>query len=336
MPRKAVLCINIGTPKADSVSSVRAYLKEFLSDPRVLDIPWLSRQILLRTVILPFRSSKSAKAYSSIWKKEGSPLLLETEKFCSKLQSVLGHDYVVKTAMRYGKPSLEKALKEVKDFEEVILFPLFPQYASSSTGSSLEFSLRFFSEQHNIPSVKVLKPFYKKEGFIKALSEKVFEIKKKKNWDHLLLSYHGLPENQVRASEKNPKDFCSSHKPCPVTFEESFCYRKQCYETSYLLAQSLNLKQKNYTVSFQSRLGRRPWIKPYTDKVLPELRASGVKNLAVICPSFVADCLETLEEIEIRAKEDWLQLGGESFTFIPCLNDDDSWVRSCSENIKTL
>ena len=334
MSKKAVVCFNIGTPDSPTTSSVKAYLKEFLLDKRVLDIPWALRQSLVRGAILPFRSPKSAEAYASIWSEEGSPLLLESDQFCNSLQKQLGSEYVVKLAMRYGEPSIKKVLEEVKDFEEIVLFPLFPQYASSSTGSCLEFSLSYFAKQVNVPAIRVVKAFYKEPSFVEALAGKVRETEKNHSWDHLLMSYHGLPERQVRASEFDPKNFCSSDKPCPVDFKETYCYRKQCYETSSLLAQNLGLDKDRYSVSFQSRLGRDPWIKPYTDLVLPELYKSGVKNLAVMCPAFVADCLETLEEISIRAREDWMKLGGESFTFIPCLNDSDLWIQSCVGMIK--
>ena len=334
MSKKAVVCLNIGTPEGPTTPFVKSYLKEFLLDKRVLDISWILRQSLVRGAILPFRSPKSAEAYASIWTKEGSPLLVESQKFCNKLQDDLGSDYLVKLAMRYSEPSIKKVLEEVKNFEEIILFPLFPQYASSSTGSCLEFSLNYFSKQVNVPAVRVVKSFYKEDSFIEALAKKVQESQMSSSWDHLLMSYHGLPERQVRASEFNPKNFCSSDKPCSVDFKKTYCYRKQCYETSYLLAEKLGINHERYSVSFQSRLGRDPWIKPYTDLILPKLYKSGVRNLAVMCPAFVADCLETLEEISIRAREDWMKLGGESFTFIPCLNDSDLWVQSCIKMIK--
>lgn len=336
MKKKAVVCINIGTPKSPSVKDVRRYLKEFLSDPRVLNIPYLSRQLLLGLFILPFRSPKSAKAYASIWSDKGSPLLSESESFCEALSEALGEGVSVRVAMRYGEPSLCRVLEEVKSYEEVILFPLYPQYASSSSGSSLEACFRFFSRQINVPAVQTVSSFYKEAGFIRSLGETVREAKREGDWDHLLMSYHGLPESQVRASEFSSESFCQSSQPCPVDSKPTFCYRKQCYETSSLLAQDLGLSQKDYTVSFQSRLGRKPWIKPYTDHVLPKLREAGVSKLAVICPSFVADCLETLEEIAIRAREDWIKLGGESFVFIPCLNSRPSWVAFAAERIRSL
>lgn len=336
MNKKAVLCLNIGTPESTSVSSVRAYLKEFLSDPRVVDISWLGRQILLRCFILPFRPQKSAKAYRSIWRQGGSPLLLESQKFCRKLQNLLGETYDVRVAMRYGTPSLKEALHQVKEFEEVILFPMFPQYASSSTGSCLEYAYKFFSQQDKIPALKTIKPFYQEDFFVDAFVAEIKKQKTLKDWDHLLMSYHGLPQRQVQKSESSHKLICSGEKPCAVSAKENFCYRNHCYITSRNLAQKLGLSSEDYTVSFQSRLGRTPWIKPYTDEILPRLVEKGVKNLGVVCPSFVADCLETLEEIGIRAKEDWLKLGGESLSLVPCLNDSDVWVEGCCSKIKNL
>lgn len=335
--KKLVLCLNIGTPKDTKVSSVRSYLNEFLSDKRVLNVPYLMRKLLLHTIILPFRSKKSAEAYRSIWTEEGSPLLLETKKFCLKLEEILGEGYRVLPAMRYGEPSLKGALEKLEGVDELILFPQYPHYASSSTGSSLELAFRLLGRGAIIPPVKVVSSFYKEEGFIKALTERVLTVagapNSKSGWEHLLMSYHGLPEDQVMMTESNEERACNRARPCPVDFKTTYCYRKQCYVTSFLLAKELQLEKKDYTVAFQSRLGRKPWIKPYTDEILPEIYASGVRRLAVTCPSFVADCLETLEEISIRLREDWLKLGGKSFTFIPCVNDENSWVEASAKLI---
>ncbi len=335
--KKVVLCLNIGTPKDPSVSSVKAYLREFLSDPRVLNIPYIARKLLLNFVILPFRSPKSAEAYRSIWREDGSPLLLETKSFCHKLQEKLGSDYSVLPAMRYGEPSLKSALLLVEGAEEIILFPQYPHYASSSTGSSLELAFKVLANRPVVPSIRVIKPFYKNDGFIEALYQRVIEVagpREESRWDHLLMSYHGLPEDQVVMTESSLEKSCHRDKPCSLDFKTTFCYRKQCYETSYLLAQKLNLESSSYTVSFQSRLGSRPWIKPYTDHVLEKLYKDGVRKLAVTCPSFVADCLETLEEIAIRLKSDWMSLGGESFIFIPCVNDSSVWIEASYHLIK--
>lgn len=335
--KKVVLCLNIGTPKDPSVSSVKSYLREFLSDPRVLNIPYIARKLLLNFIILPFRSPKSAEAYESIWREDGSPLLLETKSFCLKLQEKLGAEYLVLPAMRYGEPSLEKILLSIEGVEEIILFPQYPHYASSSTGSSLELAFTALASRPVVPSIRVIKPFYKNEAFIKALETKVLETAGSLadgKWDHLLMSYHGLPEDQVVMTESSYEKSCHRDKPCSLDFKTTFCYRKQCYETSYLLAKNLNLESSSYTVSFQSRLGSKPWIKPYTDEVLEKLYKDGVRRLAVTCPSFVVDCLETLEEIAIRLKSDWTRLGGESFIFIPCINDSSVWIEASSHLIK--
>ena len=334
LKKTAILCLNIGTPDSPDKLAVKRYLKEFLSDPRVVDIPWISRKLLLNLFILPFRPKKSAEAYQAIWTKEGSPLLIETQKFCDGLQKSLGVSYDVLPAMRYGNPSLKEALIRVKDYTRVILFPLFPQYASSSTGSSLELCFKFFAEQNNVPALDVIAPFYKQPSFIQALSKSFKEAVDFSSWDHLLMSYHGLPQRQVQKSEKSGVKMCLQEGPCPEKNYEHFCYRGQSYETSRLLAKDLGLSLSQYTVSFQSRLGRTPWIKPYTDEVLKDLAEKGIKKLVVICPSFVADCLETLEEIGIRAKEDWLNFGGKDLKLVPCLNHSEDWVEACAAMIK--
>lgn len=336
LSQTAVLCINIGTPEAPETQPVRRYLKQFLSDPRVVDISWLGRQLLLNLFILPFRPKKSAEAYQAIWTSEGSPLLIETEKFCSGLQEKLGDSFYVLPAMRYGEPSLEKALDRVKDFPRVILFPMFPQYASSSTGSCLELCFNYFAKQNNVPAVKVVEPYYQKPGFIKSLLASCEESVDLTEWDHLLLSYHGLPQRQIQKSEVAGAKICDQEKPCPMGTENRFCYRAQCYQTSRLLTKELGLNSSQYTVAFQSRLGRTPWIKPYTDEVLETFVKSGIKRLVVMCPSFVADCLETLEEIGIRAKEDWLKLGGTDLKLVPCLNHSKLWIEVSASLVQEI
>jgi ferrochelatase len=327
-----VLLINLGTPDDTKVSSIRRYLREFLLDPRVIDLPAFFRYLLVYGAILPFRPFKAAKAYQEIWQEEGSPLRLHTHALADKVGEILGGGYQVKAAMRYGNPSIASALKDLSACKEIIVLPLFPQYSSAATGSAIAKTLIELAKQWNLPSIRVIDQFYARQEFITPLAN----IIKRYRLDpemFLLFSYHGLPERHLDKSACTAP--CKRVEACPlVTKNNYFCYRAQCYETSRLLAEQLSLSNDKYTTAFQSRLGRIPWIKPYTDEILPELYAKGIRKLAVACPAFTADCLETLEEIGIRAKEQWLELGGESLTLIPCLNSDDQWAKGVATMIK--
>lgn len=325
--RKGILFIQLGTPEAPTTSSVRHYLRLFLSDKRVIDIPAPIRYLLLYLVILPLRSKNSAKAYQSIWTEAGSPLRFLTHRLTQKIQSQLKKTHLVVEGMRYGEPNLTAALRSLSNCTELTIIPLYPQYASSTTGSSIEAVFQYFKHQNNIPSLNIIREFYAHPAFIQAQSNQI-KSHLKKDFDHLILSYHGLP---VRHIEKiGCQTVCDTACPSPNN-KNTNCYRAQCFETSRLLANNLALTETQYTTTFQSRLGKTPWIQPYTDKTLEKLIKSGVKNLAVACPAFVTDCLETLEEIAIRAKETWLELGGETLTLIPCLNDESHWVNALIE-----
>lgn len=326
--KKGLLIINLGTPDAPDSRSVRRYLAEFLADYRVVSLPRPLRYILLYGIILPTRPRQSSKAYQEIWTDEGSPLLIESQNLIKKLEKTIGMDYQIALGMRYGNPSLSTALEQLKDCNHLTILPLYPQYSSAATGSSLEACLNIIKKQNNIPSIQIIHEFYNNASYIAAQAATIKPWLK--NIDHLLFSYHGLPEKHLQQSS------CQSicHDSCPEIFEKNaFCYRAQCFETSRTLAKSLELNENEYSSSFQSRLGRTPWIKPYTDHHLETLYASGIRKLAVACPSFVSDCLETLEEIAMQAKKQWLSLGGESFTFIPCMNDDEQWVLAIKEII---
>ncbi|MBP6217832.1 MAG: ferrochelatase [Oligoflexales bacterium] len=319
-----VLLINIGSPRSTEVRDVRTYLREFLSDPRVVDIPWISRQLLLNLFILPFRPKKSAEAYKKIWlESEGSPLIAYSKKFQESLGKKLNSGFQVELAMRYGQPSVSSALEKLRGCSRLILFPLYPQYASASTASSMAYVFKELSKRMDMPSVQVVPPFYQEPGFIEALKEGILFEKNKlaRPWDHLLFSFHGIPERQLL-------------RTCGFG-GEAYCYQMQCFITAKKVAESLGLTGRDYTVSFQSRLGVTPWIKPYTDLVLKDLaKQKSIRRLAVACPSFVTDCLETLEEIGMRGREDWIELGGEDLHLIPCLNMSDSWVEFCSQKIQ--
>ncbi len=324
--KKGILLINLGTPDAPTTSAVRRYLREFLTDPRVIDIPRIARYLLVYGVILPFRPKRAKEAYAKIWTKEGSPLRMHGEQLVKKLTAALGDGYVVSLGMRYGYPSIEKGLQLLlaAQCEEITVIPLFPQYSSAATGSALEKFFQIIRTKNNIPHLKIWSSFYQSPQFIQAYAEKIRTQLMGQKIDHLLLSYHGLP---VRHMKKAGCSVGCVTAPCPaIQADYAYCYRAQCYATSRAIAAQLDWPVAEYSTAFQSRLGRTPWIFPYTDEILVALIAQGVRHLAVACPSFVADCLETLEEIGLRAKAQWLALGGESLHLVPCLNTDPLWV----------
>ena len=324
---RGLLLINLGTPASPTPIAVRHYLNEFLLDRRVIDLPWPLRYALVKGIILPFRSRKSAEAYKSIWLTEGSPLLYNSQQLLGDLQKYLTNDFKVALGMRYGNPSITAALKELKECTELVILPLYPQYSSAATGSAIEEALNIITQQETIPSLVVISHFYQYQTYIQAQGELIREHLKPHH--HLLFSYHGIPERQIeKAGCTKP---CS--RECPVQ-ESPRCYKAQCYQTTQLIATHLNLASEQYSTSFQSRLGKTPWIKPYTDELLINLAAQGVKNITITCPSFVTDCLETLEEIGLRAKEQWLHLGGQEFNLIPSMNNHESFIKAIREIIK--
>lgn len=330
-PRRGVLLVNLGSPDAPTPRAVRRYLREFLGDPRVLDMPALGRWLLLNLVILPTRPRRSAEAYEKVWTPEGSPLLVYGRALRDALRKELGDDWCVELAMRYGVPSIDAALERLAaaDVDRIVVVPLFPQYASASTGSALDAVYAAAAERNNVPPLAVVPSFYAEPGFVRALTAVARELPEERRPDHLLISFHGLPERQVKASDTTGKHCLASETCCDAIGPANrFCYRAQCHATARALAESLGLRREHWTLSFQSRLGRTPWIKPYTDEVLPELFERGIRRLAVACPSFVADCLETIEEIGIRAREQWLELGGEDLVLVPCVNDHPLWVEA--------
>jgi ferrochelatase len=325
--KTGVLLLNLGTPSSFKFGAVAKFLRQFLSDYRVIELPGLLRWLLVNIVIIPFRTSKTAAAYKKIWLKIGSPLLVNTKRLKDKLAADLGANYVVGLGMRYGEPSIQAAVQELAaaGVTKIIIMPLFPQYSSAATGSAVEQALRQVAKLKVIPKLEVKPPYFQEPHFIEALALTVRPFLRDK-FDFLLMSYHGLPEQQMQHSENF---VCDMSDECPTVFNKNTnCYRAQCYQTSRLLAHNLQLAEYRWGVSFQSRLGRLPWIKPYTEEVLIKLRQSGVKRLVVCCPSFVADCLETLEEIGIRAKQQWQELGGETFHLVPCLNAHEIWAKA--------
>ena len=324
------MLINLGTPDAPTARDVRRYLREFLSDPRVIDMPAPLRWLLLNLIILPFRPRASAHAYQAIWTAEGSPLLLNARALERDVAASLGDGYRVVTAMRYGRPSIAEALQTLRDADvaRVIVLPLFPQYASATTGSALQRLFEELGASKTIVPISIVDAFYEHPEFIAAWAAVAQPALDAFGADYVLLSYHGLPERHVLQSD-GPQVECDRVQPCPrVAADNRYCYRAQCYATSRALADALGLRDDTYGVAFQSRLGRTQWIRPYTDTTLPELAARGVKRLAVMSPAFTADCLETLEELGIRGREQWLELGGEDFLLVPSLNAHPRWVQA--------
>ena len=334
--KRGLLLINLGTPDSARVSDVRKYLKEFLSDPRVIDIPAIGRWLLVNLVIGPFRSPKSAAAYRQVWGNDGSPLLVETQNFTNRLRDKLrGSFAVVGFAMRYQSPSIHQVLNkmQVESLDELVVLPLFPQYSSAATGSAIEALYREIGGRWNAPALRVLPAFYADQGFLNSFAAVCKNATQGKDIDRLLFSFHGLP---VRHCTKSHPNWCYQSKNCCDAMGESnnFCYRAQCFATARGIAKSMQLREDQWEVCFQSRLGRTEWIKPYTDIRLQELAAEGVKRIAVCCPSFVADCLETLEEIDIRARQQFIADGGEELIFVPSLNSETEWVEAVSEMVR--
>jgi ferrochelatase len=331
--RIGILLVNLGTPDAPRPAEVRRYLREFLGDPRVLDMPALARWLLLHLVILPFRPRRSAAAYAKIWTPRGSPLRCNGQDLRDAVAKELGPDYAVVLGMRYGRPSLREAADHLAraDVARILALPLFPQYAEAATGSAVA-RLREEMARVDAPPVEVLPPFYAEPRFVAALAGLAAPRLAAFRPDHVLMSYHGLPERQVRSSDASGSH-CLARPDCcdAIGVANRRCYRAHCVATTRALAGALGLAREKHSFAFQSRLGRTPWIRPFTDQELPLLAARGVRRLAVLCPSFVADCLETLEEIGIRARASWESLGGEALELIPCLNADSAWVRTIAD-----
>lgn len=328
------MLINLGTPEAPRPAPVKAYLRQFLTDPRVLDINPVGRAALLNLVILPRRPAQSARAYAKIWSERGSPLLFHSQDLTAAVAGALGDDWTVRLGMRYGAPSITSALLDlceagVERPERIVALPLYPQYASSSTGTALEELYSAAGSMWNVPPLAVVPPFYREPSFVDAFAAVARPVFDELEPDHVLFSYHGLPERHMLKSDRSGAHCLATADCCDaVGAANQHCYRAQCYATTRLLAAALELDEASHSVSFQSRLGRTPWIKPYTDHALPQLAARGVKKLAVMCPSFVADCLETLEEIQIRGAEQFREAGGEELVLVPSLNSSPRWVEA--------
>lgn len=333
-PRKGILLVNLGTPDSPSVADVRRYLVEFLTDGRVIDIPALRRNLLVRGIIAPFRAPNSAKLYRAIWdKKTGSPLLYYSELQRRLLQERLGTDYHVELAMRYQNPSIAAALNKLKpmNLESIRVIPLFPQYASASTGSVIDKVMELIRKWHVFPEISFVNDFYENEAMIEVFVENALKHQPD-TYDHVLFSYHGLPVRQLTDVEASgthdcEKAGCREH----ISTHNRYCYLAQCYATTRLLAQKLQLAGDGYTVCFQSRLGKTPWIQPYTSDVLEEVAAKGKKRLLVFCPAFVADCLETIYEVGTEYATEFKNLGGEHVQLVESLNVHPLWINGLQQ-----
>lgn len=336
--RVGILLLNTGTTSAPEPRETRAYLREFLSDPRVLDISAAGRWLLLNLIILPFRPKKSAEAYRAVWTAEGSPLLVLSRAQRDGLKERLP-EAEIEIGMRYGEPSIAEAMDKLvaAGVDRIIAAPLFPQYASASNGSVLERVYSLAGKRWNVPSVSALPAFFDDAGFLDAWAAVAEPALEEFRPDYVLFSYHGLPERQVRKTDPTGHH-CLETPGCCDTLGRAnqYCYRAQCFATTRALAARLGLAPEAHGTSFQSRLGRDPWLKPPTDEVVPELARGGVKRLAVLCPAFVTDCLETLEEIGIRARESFIEAGGEDLLAVPCLNDHPAWLDALAELLKKL
>ncbi|MEE2947806.1 MAG: ferrochelatase [Verrucomicrobiota bacterium] len=326
--KKGVLLVNLGSPDSPAVGDVRRYLREFLMDERVLDISWIVRFFLVHFLILPKRPKESSEAYQQVWLPEGSPLVVTSKNVRAQLQEQV--DVPVELAMRYQNPSIEQGIDHLLDHgvDEILLIPLFPHYAMSSYETAVEKTQTILKQRLRSVNLVIQPPFFDHPDYIRALfasARKTLDH----GYDHLLFSFHGLPERQLRKTDPSgihclaAKDCCTGNHSSHNT-----CYRAQCFKTVDAFLRVAGIPPEKHSVAFQSRLGRDPWLQPYTDLELPRLARQGVRRMLVICPAFVSDCLETIEEIGIRAKETFTEAGGESLELVPCMNEHPLWIKA--------
>ena len=323
---QGVLLVNLGSPDSTSSMDVYQYLRQFLNDPRVFDYPLIKRKILVEGIIAPFRASDSARAYEKIWTDEGSPLLVITERMRQLLSKRI--DLPVEVGMRYGDPSTESGVRALlaRDVDEIFLIPLYPQYAMSSYETAVAHTQEVLADVAPDTKLVIQPPFYDDPDYIDALVA-VAEPHLEDDFDHMLFSYHGLPERQVQATDPSGcyclqfEDCCRMKSPA-----HAFCYRHQCFATTWAFVKKAGIPEDKYSVSFQSRLGSDPWLRPFTDHLLEQLPSQNKKRLVIISPAFVADCLETLEELGMEGHEDFLEAGGKDYRLVPCLNEHPKWI----------
>jgi protoporphyrin/coproporphyrin ferrochelatase len=332
---KGVLLVNLGSPESPTAKDVKPYLDEFLMDRFVIDVPFLLRALLVRGIILQTRPKKSAQAYARIWTDEGSPLIVISKKMHKKVQSLV--DIPVALAMRYGTITIMKGLQELKDkgVTEVMLFPLYPQHAMASTTTILVLAEELRAKHFPEMKFTTVPAFYNKPDYIKVLAESIKKHLEGFEYDHLLFSYHGIPKRHIRKTDIT-KSHCKIDRTCCSTPSPAheFCYSHQCYETTKLVTEYLNIPKDKYSQTFQSRLAGDKWLTPYTDVEVNKMPEKGIKKLAVVTPAFVSDCLETLEEIAMEANHEFKVHGGEDFMAVPCLNDEDAWCQVVADWVK--
>lgn len=324
---KGILLVNLGSPDSPEPKDVKKYLGEFLMDERVIDVPLWARNLLVKGIILNTRPKASAEAYKKIWWDEGSPLIVISERLQKKLQEKV--EFPVALAMRYGSMTIKKGLQELVDkgVDEVLLFPLYPQFAMATTETIVVLAEEIRKEHFPELTITDFPAFYNRKDYIEVLSNSIKNHLEGVDFDHLLFSYHGVPERHIRKSDVT-KSHCQIDGLCCKTPSQAhaFCYRHQCLEVTRLVGKRLGLEEGTFSSSFQSRLGFDPWLQPYTDRTIERLGKEGIKNMAIVTPAFVSDCLETLEEIAMEGEEIFHEMGGKKFKTIPCLNDDDEWV----------
>jgi len=332
--KTGVLLVNLGTPDSPTWNGLRTYLSQFLTDKRVIDLPWLFRNMLFRGIVAPIRSRKVAKLYDELWIEDGSPLKVYGKRVADGVQDLLGDDYVVRLAMRYQNPSIERGLDHLKNkgVSEVIIFPLFPQYASATTGSVFEEVMRILKRKELIPSVKMINSYYDHPEMIKLYADKARKHKLDQ-YDHFVFSFHGVPQRYL----KKENDYCKCDGQCcqSIKVDNQFCYSAQCHATAYGIAKELDIPAEKMTIGFQSRFGPEAWLQPYTDKVLEEQLKMGNKKILCFSPAFVADCLETIIEIGDEYKEDFMKEGGEALDLVESLNDDPRWMKIIADIVET-
>jgi ferrochelatase len=329
--KRGVLLMNLGSPDSTAVKDVRKYLNQFLMDGRVIDKPYILRALLVQGIIVPFRAPKSAEAYETIWTDEGSPLIVLSRKLRDAVQLLIHEP--VEITMRYGNPTPETAfenlLARLPDMDEVLAVPLYPHYAMSSFETAVEYVKKVHRKKKYKFSLNFLKPYYNRPDYIEALADNMRPYLRQ-DFDQILFSYHGVPARHIIKSDITGSHCLQSPDCCSTpSAAHQYCYRHQCITTTRLVTEKLDIAESKYSISFQSRLGKG-WLEPFTDIRLEQMPKEGIKKLLIICPAFVSDCLETLEEIEIRGRETFMEAGGEAYTMIPCLNLNPLWVKALS------
>lgn len=336
LEKPGFLLINTGSPDAPEIPETRRYLRQFLSDPRVIDMSPLGRWLLLNLVILPFRPKESSHAYKKIWTDRGSPLLFHSEDLCDALRTEMP-EVLIEIGMAYGKPSIPHAIDKLltQGATRIVLVPMFPQYASATVGAVLELSYKTMADKINVPPITTVKPFYDHPAFLDAWAAIAKPQLDEFNPDHILMSYHGLPERHIYNGDPTGAH-CLKKEHCCENYMDAnpYCYRAHCMATTDGIADRLGLAKSDYTLAFQSKLGKDPWLQPATDATVIELAKKGVKKLAILSPAFVADCIETIEEIGIQAREDFEKYGGEEFKLVSSLNSDPAWASGMATILK--